>query len=132
MMRTMQKAWVSDPRPTLTKSGRSQALMAKQKLKGERFSLVVVSPLTRALETATIIFGDQQMPIVVMPEISEHCRWPNCLPSRVEKLKKKFPSIDFARLDQAQENGFLNESRESFRNRVEKFSSWVKSQGLLK
>lgn len=126
------KLGFSIPDPPLTKAGRAQALAAKHQLKGQHFSLVVVSPLTRALETATIIFGDLRVPIVVMPELSEHCGGPNCLLSRIEKLKEKFPSIDFTSLNQAQQNVLFNESEEAFRKRVKKFSSWVKKQGLLK
>lgn len=118
--------------PPLTKRGRAQAQLVKQQLSDQHFSFVVVSPLSRALETAAIIFGDRKIPIMVMPELSEHCLGPNCLLSRIEELKEKFPNVVFTNLVPAHQKALTNESREFFMKRVEIFSAWIKKQSFSK
>jgi broad specificity phosphatase PhoE len=118
--------------PPLTERGRAQALAVRHELGGQHFSLVVVSPLSRALETATIIFGNRKIPILVFPEVSEHCLGANCLLSNIERLKHKFPNIDFAHMTAAKKRDLANESQGDFLKRIEKFSDWIVKQGFLK
>jgi hypothetical protein len=41
-------------------------------LRAEKFELVVSSPLTRALQTATVILGNRGIPSVILPQVAEY------------------------------------------------------------
>jgi broad specificity phosphatase PhoE len=53
----------------LTELGHAQARAARDRLRSVPFDLVVVSPLTRAIETAAILFGDHPRRPRVLVEV---------------------------------------------------------------
>jgi broad specificity phosphatase PhoE len=57
--------------------------------------IVLVSPLHRALQTAEIVFGKLNIPIVVVPELTESFRYGCDLSGRLEEKPKIFKSINF-------------------------------------
>ena len=52
----------------LNEKGIEQARNVKDKLKNEQIDLILSSPLTRAIETANIIKGDRNIPILIEKE----------------------------------------------------------------
>jgi len=87
----------------LTEKGRRQAKRAARKLKRiQGVELVVVSPLTRALQTMEIALRSQVekgTPVFVNPLAREITCGSDDLGSTPEQLQERFPSLDFSHLD---------------------------------
>ena len=88
----------------ITKKGNDQALNAKEKLKDINFDTFICSPLTRALETFSIIFPNEEP--IVQPLIREQLFHSCDIGSQPSFLQKKFPSFNFSNL---KDNWWLNE-----------------------
>ena len=140
--------------PWLTSLGREEAHLSCNVLKEVPFSLAVVSPFTRTLETASIILGADRaknLPTVLQPLAAEHNggKWNdddlNAATSYVargdhgspmEELNKRFPSNDFPQYGgfnelpnkwwhYGQEGGF--ESHASFTSRAKALREYLGS-----
>lgn len=93
----------------LTKAGRAQAAALAAAVAALRPSpqLVLVSPLTRCLETATLaltaltsaISGSEQLSIVAEPLLREKVILSSEIGRSAAVLSSEFPNIDFSRLD---------------------------------
>lgn len=117
----------------LTELGRSQAEHARTEALELGIEHVITSPLTRAIQTALLIFGEK-VPIKVAAGhrelLSHSCdvgRSPN-------HLKKDFPRLDFDHLDEewwhqgpVNENGVPVEPPEVFSHRISRFASDIES-----
>jgi glucosyl-3-phosphoglycerate phosphatase len=116
----------------LSVNGREQAGQLRRRLAGiADVDLVVVSPLTRALETAEIVYG-QQAPMMVEPSCRE---WQSnsCDVGRpASVLAAEFPSLRFDHLPEewwylgARDwRGVAMEPKALFLERVQSFRTWV-------
>lgn len=112
----------------LTEIGRSQADLARQEAMTLGIAQVITSPLTRAIQTALLIFGDE-VPIRVVAghrELLSH----SCDVGRSPvHLAQDFPGLDFDHLDQfwwhqgpVNEHGIPVEPREVFERRISLFA----------
>jgi alpha-ribazole phosphatase len=74
----------------LTSVGESQARDMAQTLANIRFSRIFSSPLTRAVQTATIIAAEQTQPVTTIPELAEINlgSWEGL---SVEEVRRRFP-----------------------------------------
>ena len=113
----------------LTELGRAQATEARVEAMDLGNSQVITSPLTRAIQTALLIFGDE-VPIRVMAghrELLSH----SCDVGRSpELLQADFPQLDFDHLDEiwwhqgpVNENGVPVEPRDVFAGRISRFAA---------
>jgi broad specificity phosphatase PhoE len=79
----------------LSSHGEEQCLKARNNSIINSVQIVLVSPLTRALQTAQLVFGGKGIPIVVRPELTESFRYGCDLSGPLEDKPKEFPSFDF-------------------------------------
>lgn len=89
---------IADPR--LTELGRAQAREAAQALKGERLARIIVSPYTRALETAAIVAGALDLPVLVNPIVRERCAFTCDIGTPTTELARRWPDLDFSHIDE--------------------------------
>ena len=115
----------------ITKRGESQALKAKNVLENIHFDTYICSPLTRTLQTFSIIFPDKKP--VIEPLIREHLFHSCDVGRQPNSLKKDFSSFDFSNLNNFwwNNNKIINEKKivkENFndiKNRLDKFKLWL-------
>jgi len=89
------------PDPALTQVGRDQALAAARSLAAERISRIIVSPYTRALQTAAIVSEALGLPIhVVTPEVRERYAFSCDVGTPTSRLADAWPGLDFSGLDE--------------------------------
>ncbi|GAB4820874.1 hypothetical protein N2152v2_007920 [Parachlorella kessleri] len=84
----------------LTANGQAQAQRAAAKVATllPAPEVVVISPLTRALQTADVVFGGQPWPRVVQPLAAERLYLSSDVGRHRELLEQDFPHHDFAHL----------------------------------
>jgi broad specificity phosphatase PhoE len=86
------------PDPKLTEEGRRQARAVAEALAPHGLRRVMVSPYTRALETAEIIAEALNLELRVEPLVREHCRFHCDIGSLRSDLARRWPLIDFSHL----------------------------------
>lgn len=94
-----------DPDPmlfdaSLSALGHEQVTEARATFKDLRFDVIIVSPLTRALQTATGIFGDHDVPMQVEALHREYLENSCDVGRHPRALSDKFPSLNFDHLDE--------------------------------
>ena len=115
----------------ITKRGESQALKAKNVLENINFDTFICSPLTRTLQTFSIIFPDKKP--IIEPLIREHLFHSCDVGRQPDNLKKDFKSFDFSNLNEfwwnnnkpINEKKIVKENFNDIKNRLEKFKSWL-------
>jgi len=115
----------------ITKKGEGQALKAKNVLENIHFDTFICSPLTRTLQTFSIIFPDKKP--IIEPLIREHLFHSCDVGRQPSSLKKDFTSFDFSNLNDFwwNNNRPINEKKivkENFndkKNRLDKFKLWL-------
>lgn len=83
----------------LSQLGEEQAVLARANVKDLSFDNVIVSPFTRTIQTASLIFGtDHKMTIShhIREQLSNSCD----VGSHPEVLSKNYPYLDFAHLEE--------------------------------
>ncbi len=95
-----------DPDPMLFDAplsalGHEQVTEARAAFKDMRFDVIIVSPLTRALQTATGIFGDHDMPMQVGALHREYLENSCDVGRHPRALSADFPKLAFGHLDEA-------------------------------
>ena len=88
------------PDPGLTELGRAQAQAAAEALKGARLARIIVSPYTRALETAAIVAAALDLPVVVNPLVRERCAFSCDIGTPASVLARRWPDLDFTHLEE--------------------------------
>ena len=84
----------------LTPLGKEQALLTKTKLKKINFDLMICSPLTRTLQTFSLIFPNPISNTIILPLVRENLEHSCDVGRNPEELKIDFPkSIDGKALD---------------------------------
>lgn len=84
--------------PELTPLGVEQAAAAAQRLVGAALTRVIISPFTRALQTAQPVLAIHPVPVTIMPEVREQAAFACDIGSPPEVLAERFPQHDFAHL----------------------------------
>jgi len=95
-----------DPDPMLFDAplsalGHEQVTEARAAFKDLRFDVIIVSPLTRALQTAIGIFGDHDVPMQVEALHREYLENSCDVGRHPRALSDDFPSLTFDHLDEA-------------------------------
>jgi len=140
----------------LTQNGRKQAIDLRSKLTHLGIEMVVVSPFTRTLETAKLVFLNDSnshelsanetisnspssngeikttsAPLVALEHIREHCGTYPCdqrQPIRV--YQKQYPMVDFSLCSSDEDTMWteVRESEEEMAARARKFLSWLEKR----
>ena len=84
--------------PELTPLGAAQAAAAARKLAGAALTRIIVSPYTRALQTAQPVLAVHRVPVDIMHEVRERAAFVCDVGSPPELLAARFPQHDFAHL----------------------------------
>jgi broad specificity phosphatase PhoE len=84
--------------PELTELGHAQAREAAAALAGRRITRILISPYTRALQTAEPILAVHDVPVTVMQEVRERAAFTCDIGSHPEVLAARFPRHDFGHL----------------------------------
>jgi broad specificity phosphatase PhoE len=84
--------------PELTPLGHDQAAAAAEKLAAREITSIIVSPYTRALQTAEPILAVHKVPVMVMHEVRERAAFTCDIGSVPADLARRFPQHDFAHL----------------------------------
>ena len=115
----------------ITKRGESQALKEKNVLENIHFDTYICSPLTRTLQTFSIIFPDNKP--IIEPLIREHLFHSCDVGRQPSSLKKDFTSFDFSNLNDfwwnnnkpINEKKIVKENFNDIKNRLDKFKLWL-------
>lgn len=115
----------------ITKKGEGQALKAKNVLENIHFDTFICSPLTRTLQTFSIIFPDNKP--IIEPLIREHLFHSCDVGRQPSSLKKDFTSFDFSNLNDfwwnnnrpINEKKIVKENFNDIKNRLDKFKLWL-------
>lgn len=118
----------------ITERGKLQAKKVYNDLKDYNFDLYVCSPLTRTLETFSIIFPKQKPFISNL--IREHLHHSCDVGRQPTELQKEFPNFNFDNLNKywwnndkpIDEKKIKQESYEDIKIRLDKFKSWLGSK----
>jgi broad specificity phosphatase PhoE len=85
--------------PHLTELGHSQARDAAQRLVGQRIAHIIVSPYTRALQTAMPVAAALGVPVTIDPIVRERFAFACDIGSSRAALERDWPGLDFSRID---------------------------------
>jgi broad specificity phosphatase PhoE len=83
----------------ITPLGKTQAQNARDKVEKLDITAVIVSPFTRTLQTAQLIFGDR-LPFQISSAVREQLCNSCDVGSTPRELSKSFPNFDFDHLDE--------------------------------
>lgn len=83
----------------ITKLGEVQAQQARSQIEKFDIRTVIVSPFTRTLQTAQLIFGNR-LPFQISADVREQLCNSCDIGSTPNELSKSFPSFDFNHLDE--------------------------------
>jgi glucosyl-3-phosphoglycerate phosphatase len=116
----------------LSELGLQQVEAARETLAGTPVDLVVVTPLTRALQTAQGLFGDREVPVHVTCLHRERLESSCDVGRSPVHLARDFPHLAFDHLadpwwhaPEGHEGPFAIEPENEFRARVDRFRTWV-------
>jgi glucosyl-3-phosphoglycerate phosphatase len=84
--------------PELTPLGVEQAAAAAAQLKDAQITRVIISPYTRALQTAEPLLALHKVPVQVMQEVRERTAFICDIGSHPDVLASRFPQHEFAHL----------------------------------
>ncbi len=84
--------------PELTPLGVEQAAAAARRLADAKLSQVIISPFTRALQTAQPVLAIHKVPVKIMSEVREQAAFSCDIGSPPTVLASRFPHHDFAHL----------------------------------
>jgi glucosyl-3-phosphoglycerate phosphatase len=86
--------------PAITDLGAAQALAAARNIADQGIRTLVSSPYKRALQTASIIARELDLPISVNPIVREHYAFSCDVGSPRSTLIKDWPGIDFSHIEE--------------------------------
>jgi broad specificity phosphatase PhoE len=95
---TRRDPGIADPR--LTELGHLQASEAARRLAGERITRIIVSPYTRALQTAAPIARLLGAELLVNPTVRERFAFACDVGSPRTELERSWPEHDFSAIDE--------------------------------
>jgi broad specificity phosphatase PhoE len=125
---TRQDPGIEDPR--LTDAGRAQARTLGPALRVLGVARLMVSPYTRALETAALLREGHDVPVTVEPLVRERAAFSCDIGSRRDALAARWPDHAFDHLDDVwwskheESHDALHARGTSFRERVAREGNW--------
>ena len=110
------------PDAPLTPQGRQQARRAGRQLAGKGITRVIASPYTRALQTASIIAEEINVPLHVEPLIGERVLYSCDIGTPARQLRADWPHLDFSAIIDDNWWPQLGESAQALTRRVAGFT----------
>ena len=118
----------------ITKRGEGQSLRVREILKNINFDTFICSPLTRTLQTFSIIFPNKNP--IIEPLIREHLFHSCDVGRQPKELKKEFSSFDFSNLNKywwnnnkpINEKKIVKENFNDIKNRLDNFKIWLNNK----
>ncbi|MDQ2801916.1 MAG: histidine phosphatase family protein [Pseudomonadota bacterium] len=95
---TRRDPGIADAR--LTELGHAQAADAARRLRPERVRRIIVSPYTRALQTAAPIAESLGLPVIVNPIVRERCAFACDVGTPRTELALAWSELDFSHIDE--------------------------------
>jgi broad specificity phosphatase PhoE len=108
------------PDPGLTELGVEEARAAAAGLRAQGIRRLVASPYRRALQTASILAAELDLPVAVEPLVRERCAFSCDQGSPPEQLAAEWPELDLSRLEPVWWGGVI-ESVASLEARARRF-----------
>jgi len=115
----------------LTPLGKTQAIEARAHIHTLDIASLIVSPMTRTLQTATLIFQDNH-PVSINALIREQLTHSCDMGRAPQHLSEEYPHFDFSQLDECwwhdgEKNnlGYSIESRELLEQRADQFIEYL-------
>lgn len=115
----------------LSPLGTQQAIEARAHISELDIEQLIVSPMTRTLQTASLIFEDNH-PISINAVIREQLSHSCDVGSAPQQLMQEYPHLDFSHLEECwwhngekNEHGFSIESRDLLEKRAEQFIDYL-------
>jgi broad specificity phosphatase PhoE len=118
---TRQDPGIEDP--VLTPLGHAQAEAAAELLADKKITRVIVSPYTRALQTAQPVLAKHAVPVEVMHQVRERYAFACDIGSHREVLAERFPQHRFDHLP----DRWWPESRETAQQAIER-ANWFRAE----
>ena len=117
----------------ITSLGKEQALITHQKLKNIDFDLMLCSPLTRTLETFSLIFPKPIKNTIILPFVREHLDHSCDVGRQPSILKKEFPHLNFNKVEDfwwnnnipIDEKAINWETLDELDKRIKIFKNWI-------
>jgi glucosyl-3-phosphoglycerate phosphatase len=116
----------------LTEKGETQAKAAGDALAHDEIDHVILSPLTRAIQTGLHIFGHRPVTFEVTCKHRERLESSCDVGRSPHDLKADFPHLDFAHLNDPwwhhepnTQGAFATEPHHLFQDRVTRFQNWI-------
>ena len=117
----------------ITPLGKKQALNTQKKLKNIDFDLLLCSPLTRTLETFSLIFPSPISNTIILPFVREHLDHSCDVGRQPSILKKEFNNLNFDEIENfwwnnnipIDEKKINYESIDDLDKRIQKFKNWI-------
>lgn len=106
--------------PELTPLGHEQAAAAAAALAGVKITRIIVSPYTRALQTAEPVLAVHKVPVSVLPEVRERYAFACDVGSHRNMLTTRFPHHEFGHLP----DRWWPDARESAEETVERANAF--------
>jgi len=125
---TRQDPGIEDPK--LTETGRAQARALGPALSALGVARLLVSPYTRALETAALLRESHDVPVTVEPLVRERAAFSCDVGSRRDELAARWPDHAFDHLDDVwwseheESDHSLHARGHSFRERMAREARW--------
>lgn len=88
------------PDPALTPRGHAQAEAAADLLAGQPISRIIVSPYTRALQTARPVAARLGVAVTISPDVRERCAFSCDIGTPASALAAAWPEHDFSALQE--------------------------------
>jgi glucosyl-3-phosphoglycerate phosphatase len=95
---TRRDPGITDPR--LTELGHAQAQEAAERLAGEAIERIIVSPYTRALQTAAPLARTLRVPVLINPIVRERYAFACDVGTPRTELEAAWPERDFSTIDE--------------------------------
>ena len=120
----------------ITSLGKEQALKAQKKLQKINFDLMLCSPLTRTMQTFSLIFPSPILNTKILPLAREHLDHSCDVGRQPSVLQEEFPHFNFSELKEfwwnnnipIDEKAINHETLEDLDKRVLKFKNWIKNR----
>ena len=120
----------------ITSHGKEQALRAQKKFKNIDFDLMLCSPLTRTLQTFSLIFPNPISNTIVLPLAREHLDHSCDVGRQPSILQKEFSHLNFDDVNEfwwnndkhIDEKEINYESIEDLDKRVLRFKKWIQKR----
>jgi broad specificity phosphatase PhoE len=114
--------------PELTPLGVEQAAAAAIRLAGAALTQIIISPYTRALQTAQPILDVHKVPVTIMREVREQAAFACDVGSPPEVLARRFPHHDFGHLPPKWWHGGVETAAETT-ERANAFRAYMSARG---